>query len=123
MDKPPSNITLIKLSSGDTLIASLNIIMENELSYAVIENPVKIDTVYNNVRAITIVAQRWLLTDDKVFKIPAFHIVTTASPNDYILECYKGTLEELRESDESIQNDHDKVLKLFSGIPFKNVIH
>lgn len=95
----PQNIRVIKLSSGDTLVADFKMVKDHNPPYVVLTNPVAFEIVPNRDGVGTMFAQKWLQTDDKVFTIPFMHIVTTAQPNEMILDYYAESLTEIEEAD------------------------
>ena len=107
MDEPLGNIKVIKLSSGDTLVANFKMIKDHSPPYVILENPILFDTIAREDGSATLLAQKWLQTDEKVFTIPFYHIVTAADPNNTILEYYSESLQEIEESEAYEEDEFD----------------
>lgn len=95
-------IKVIKLSSGDTVVADLTF-LQNEGPFVRLDNPVQFTMMYGGRSDGTLVAQQWLETEETSFKIPRHHLVAVAEPNEMLKDYYYSSLEEITaESEEDI---------------------
>lgn len=92
-------IKVIKLTSGDTIVAKLTKNSERD-QYVQIDDPVQFTMMYRGGGEGSLVAQQWLETDETSFSIHSMQIVAAAEPNDMLKDYYFSSLEEIYEGAE-----------------------
>ena len=88
-----ASIKVIKLTSGDTIVASLT--QNEKTSQVQIDNPVQFTMMYRGGGEGSLVAQQWLETDETSFTVHKMQIVAAAEPNDMLKDYYFSSLEEI----------------------------
>lgn len=102
------SIKVIKLTSGDTIVAALTHI--KNASYVRIDNPVQFTMIYKGNSEGNLVASQWLETDETTFSIERSQIVASADPNDMLRNYYFSSLEEI-----NTEIENDILLEVESG--------
>ena len=87
-------IKVIKLSSGDTVVAKLTS-LQNQGPYVQLDDPVQFTMMYRGGGEGSLVAQQWLETDETSFKVSRHHLIAVAEPNDMLKDYYYSSLEEI----------------------------
>jgi hypothetical protein len=104
-----TGIRVIKLTSGDTIVAKLTKLTEQG-PYVQIDDPVQFTMMYRGGSEGSLVAQQWLETDETSFSIHKMQIVAEAEPNDMLKDYYFSSLEEIN------QDPEEDILLNFDGI-------
>lgn len=105
-----TGIRVIKLTSGDTIVAKLTKFTEQG-PYVQIDDPVQFTMMYRGGGEGSLVAQQWLETDETSFSIHKMQIVAEAEPNDMLKDYYFSSLEEINQDpEEDFLLDFDGIL-------------
>ena len=91
-----TGIRVIKLTSGDTIVAKLSKFSDKS-QYVQVDDPVQFTMMYKGEGEGSLVAQQWLETDETSFSIHKMQIVAEAEPNDMLKDYYFSSLEEIYE--------------------------
>jgi len=103
-----TGIRVIKLTSGDTIVAKLT---KTNDTYVQIDDPVQFTMMYKGNGEGSLVAQQWLETDETSFSIHKMQIVADATPNDMLKDYYFSSLEEIyQDLEDNFLIDFDGVL-------------
>jgi len=95
-------LAIIKLISGETLICKMS--LTKDKNYVLIANPLQL-ALNKNQSSSTVVASKWLETDQTEFKVKTWHIVAAAEPSLYIKEIYVESMEELNNHEQDYNDD------------------
>jgi hypothetical protein len=99
-------VKVIKLTSGDTLVASI-VLLQHEGPFVIIKDPIQFNMQQTGPNSGTMLASKWLETDETQFKVSRFHIVATADPNEMLKEYYYSSLDDLAEL--AIEDEDDEM--------------
>ena len=102
-----TGIKVIKLTSGDTIVAKLTK-LDDHSPYVQVDDPVQFTMMYRGGGEGSLVAQQWLETDETTFSIHKMQIVAQAEPNDMLKDYYFSSLEEIHQDlEENFLSDFD----------------
>ena len=118
------NLRVMKLVSGDTIVASLD--MKNSSIDSVrIHNPIQFTMMYSGESEGTMVAQSWLETDETMFNLNVDHIVAAALPaqtlKDYYIKNLKS-IQEMIQENVSVEDYIEEIDHRFTKLD-KNKLH
>ena len=103
-------IKVIKLTSGDTIVAKLTKLI-NQGPFVQLDDPIQFTMMYKGGGEGSLVAQQWLETDETSFKVARAQLVAVAEPNDMLKEYYFSSLEDIYsdidEEDEDLFTNFD----------------
>lgn len=92
-----TGIRVIKLTSGDTIVAKLTK-FNDQRPFVQVDDPVQFTMMYRGNGEGSLVAQQWLETDETSFSIHKMQIVADATPNDMLKDYYFSSLEEINQN-------------------------
>lgn len=92
-----TGIRVIKLTSGDTIVAKLTK-FNDQRPFVQVDDPVQFTMMYQGGSQGSLVAQQWLETDETSFSIHKMQIVADAEPNDMLKDYYFSSLEEINQN-------------------------
>lgn len=103
------NLRVMKLVSGDTIVASLDI-KNSTMDLVKIHNPVQFTMMYSGESQGTMVAQSWLETDETTFSLNLDHIIAAALPAQTLKDYYISNLKSIQAETYSEQSPIDEYL-------------
>jgi hypothetical protein len=95
-------LAIIKLITGETLICKMS--LTKDKNYVLIVNPLQL-ALNSNQSGSSLVASKWIETDQTEFKVKTWHIVAAAEPSLYIKEIYDESMEELNDREQDYNDD------------------
>jgi hypothetical protein len=95
-------LAIIKLITGETLICKMS--LTKDKNYVLIVNPLQL-ALKSNQSGSSLVASKWIETDETEFKVKAWHIIAAAEPSLYIKEIYDESMEELNDYEQDYDDD------------------
>lgn len=96
--------TILKLITGETLICEMTHIQDEK--YILIKNPLQFK-LRAKQSGSSLIASKWIETDQKEFKLKTWHIVAAAEPTEYIEEIYHESIADLEAQENEQENNQD----------------
>ena len=97
MEAKSDNLKVLKLTSGETIVGK--IYFNKETPFLKVEDPVQFTMMWSGSQRCTLVASKWVETDETSFNIPMHTIVATASPNDMLRDYYCNASEDIKNTE------------------------
>lgn len=100
-------IAILKLITGETLICEMTYTKDEK--YISIKNPLQFKLSAKQSGS-SLIASKWIETNQKEFKLKTWHIVAAAEPTEYIEEIYHESIADLEAQEneqENIQDDNE----------------
>lgn len=98
-------LAIIKLITGETLICNMRYIKDE--NYVMIKDPLQFSLNASQTGS-SLIASKWIETDQTEFKIKTWHIVAAATPSLYIEEIYLESIADLNEQQEVDENQSEE---------------
>ena len=87
----------MKLTSGETIVGK--IFIKKETPFLRVEDPVQFTMMWNGAHKGTLVASKWVESDETSFNIPMHQIIATASPNEMLRDYYSNAAEDIKNTE------------------------
>jgi hypothetical protein len=99
--------TILKLITGETLICEMSYTKDEK--YVLIKNPLRF-SLSTKQSGSSLIASKWIESNQNEFKLKTWHIVAAAEPTEYIEEIYHESIADLEAHEneqENIQDDDE----------------
>lgn len=97
-------IAILKLITGETLICEMSYTKDEK--YVSIKNPLRF-SLSAKQSGSSLIASKWIESDQTEFKIKTWHIVAAAEPSLYIEEIYHESIADLEAHGNEQENNQD----------------
>jgi hypothetical protein len=94
----------MKLVSGETIVAVLEDVTEND--YIVI-NPMQMEMTVNSYNRPAIIAQEWVVSQTNIFKISKSHVIVSSVPSEMMQGYYASSLMKLTNSENKVMKESE----------------
>ena len=107
------NLRVIKLTSGETIVGK--IYLNDKRPFLKVENPVQFTMMFNGRSRGSLVASKWVETEETVFNISMHNVIATALPNEMLRDYYHGAYEDIQNEsyDEHEQDSMEELAELW----------
>lgn len=104
MDEFTNPLRIMKLVSGETIVAVLEDVTEND--YIVI-NPMQMEMTVNSYNRPAIIAQEWVVSQTNIFKISKSHVIVSSVPSEMMQGYYASSLMKLTNSENKVMKESE----------------
>lgn len=98
-------IAILKLITGETVICEMSYTKDEK--YVSIKNPLQFSLRAKHSGS-SLVASKWIESDQTEFKIKTWHIVAAAEPSVYIEEIYHESIADLAAHEETMESETEE---------------
>jgi len=95
---------IMKLINGDTIVCKVSLTTERLVT---IHNPLLLTFRPKTDGAASLIATKWMESDQTEFSLKSWHVVSYARPSEYICNLYDESLNDLDDYEDN-QNNYDE---------------
>ncbi len=95
---------IMKLINGETIVCKISSVTDGLVT---VEDPLLLTFRPKENGAASLVATKWMETDETQFPIKRWHIVGYARPSHYIAKVYEDSMNDLDEYSDYEDHEHD----------------
>ena len=106
MEDKEDNLKVLKLTSGETIVGKIYI--KKDTPFIKVEDPVQFTMMWGGRQSGTLVASKWVESDETAFNIAMHNIIATANPNEMLRDYYANASDDIKNSEFMEEEDRKK---------------
>lgn len=104
MDEFTNPLRIMKLISGETIVAILEDVTENDY---IVVNPMQMEMTVNSYNQPAMIAQEWVVSQTNIFKISKSHVIVSSVPSEMMQGYYASSLMKLKNSESKVMKESE----------------
>lgn len=104
MDEFTNPLRIMKLVSGETIVAVLEDVTENDY---IVVNPMQMEMTVNSYNQPAMIAQEWVVSQTNIFKISKSHVIVSSVPSEMMQGYYASSLMKLNNSENKVMKESE----------------
>jgi len=104
MDEFTNPLRIMKLISGETIVAVLEDVTENDY---IVVNPMQMEMTVNSYNQPAMIAQEWVVSQTNIFKISKSHVIVSSVPSEMMQGYYASSLMKLNNSENKVMKESE----------------